>query len=455
MDELWDIPNEWKWVGIKTIGDVVSGGTPPTKESSYWSGSISWLSPSDLTGYTSKTISRGAKSITEEGLKHCSAKQMPSGSVHFTSRAPIGYVAISSQSICTNQGFKSIVPARGIFNEYLYYYLKAAKHIAEERATGTTFREISGAAFGKLPIPIAPTNEQHRIVEKIEELFSELDKGIESLSLAREQIKVFRMSLIDAALNTSISGKELVVPLSGLIGKIQQGWSPKCELIRPVQDGDWAVIKTTALQPMKYLSHECKLFPEDLKPRATIEIKVGDLLMTRKGPRKRTGVVCLVRETRKKSMLCDTVYRFRCDETKVAPEYLELVLNSPYIVSELDRRKSGISDSGISLNHGKIKSLPIKIIGDVKEQRSFVRSLGIQLEAISKAEQELEEQLQRSEGLRQSILKKAFTGRLVPQEPKDEPASVLLNRIARERAEAANKAKAAKPARKKVSRKAS
>jgi len=191
MEDSWDIPESWEWTEIKSIGLVVSGGTPSTKEPSYWGDEINWISPADLTGYTNKTISKGAKSITEKGLENSSAKLMPAGSVHFSSRAPIGYVAISSESLCTNQGFKSLVPAQGIFNEYLYYFFKAAKHLAEERATGTTFREISGTAFGKLPFPLAPHNEQLRIVAKIEELFSELDKGIESLKAAREQLKVY------------------------------------------------------------------------------------------------------------------------------------------------------------------------------------------------------------------------------------------------------------------------
>ncbi len=124
---------------------------------------------------------------------------MPAGSVHFSSRAPIGYTVISAESLCTNQGFKSIVPYDGIFNGYVYYYLKASKQLAEQVATGTTFKEISGTAFGKLPVPIPPLNEQKRIVAKIEELFSELDKGIESLKTARAQLKIYRQAVLKHA----------------------------------------------------------------------------------------------------------------------------------------------------------------------------------------------------------------------------------------------------------------
>src|SRR5258708_6080590 len=105
---------------------------------------------------------------------------------------------------------------------------------------------------------------------------------------------------------------------------------------------------------MKYLADECKSLPTELAPRPEFEVQVGDILMTRKGPRHRTGVVCLIRSTRKRSMLCDTVYRFRCHEAIITPEYLELALNAPSVISEIDAKKSGISDSGISLNHTKI-----------------------------------------------------------------------------------------------------
>ena len=198
-EELWNVPATWEWTTLNRLGDIVGGGTPSTKVSEYWGDDINRISPSDLTGHTNKTISCGAKGLTQTGLDHSGAKVMPRGSVHFSSRAPIGYIVISNAPLATNQGFKSVVPSEGIFNEYVYYYLKSATGMARDRASGTTFLELSGAAFGVLPIPIAPSQEQHRIVAKIEELFSELDKGIESLTTAREQLKAYRQSVLKHA----------------------------------------------------------------------------------------------------------------------------------------------------------------------------------------------------------------------------------------------------------------
>lgn len=199
MMQKLDLPKTWVWAAVSDLGEVVSGGTPSTKEPIYWGGDVAWISPSDLTGYASKFISKGAKSITQCGVRNSSATVMPAGSIHFSSRAPIGYAVISSCNMSTNQGFKSLVPVAGILNEYVYHYFKSAKQLAESLATGTTFKEISGSAFSKMPIPLPPANEQKRIVTRIEELFSELDKGVENLRTAQQQLKVYRQALLKHA----------------------------------------------------------------------------------------------------------------------------------------------------------------------------------------------------------------------------------------------------------------
>ena len=195
----WTIPERWVWTTISQLGHVVGGGTPSTKEPSYWADEINWISPADLTSYSCKTIGKGAKSISKAGLANSSAKLMPAGSVHFSSRAPVGYVVISSEDLATNQGFKSLIPMHGIYNRYVYYYLMASQGYARKRASGTTFLELSGKEFGRLPVPLAPQATQHRIVAKIEELFSELDKGVESLKTARTQLNLYRQSVLKQA----------------------------------------------------------------------------------------------------------------------------------------------------------------------------------------------------------------------------------------------------------------
>ena len=107
---------DWKEAHLFEVGDIFSGGTPKTKELNYWNGDIAWISPSDLSNYNEKFIQRGNKNISSLGLKMSSAKLLPKGTVLFSSRAPIGYVVIAENTLCTNQGFKSIHLEKGIFN---------------------------------------------------------------------------------------------------------------------------------------------------------------------------------------------------------------------------------------------------------------------------------------------------------------------------------------------------
>lgn len=161
---------------ISDIGEVVGGGTPSTANSDFWGGDIPWISPKDLTGYKSVYISHGESFLTKTGLKS-GTKLLPKGTVLFSSRAPIGYVAIASNPICTNQGFKSIICNKEIINPlFLYYYIKGNLDYIKLFGTGATFPEISGAAMRKIKvqIPTLPTQQ------KIASILSAYDRLIEN-----------------------------------------------------------------------------------------------------------------------------------------------------------------------------------------------------------------------------------------------------------------------------------
>src|SRR5436190_2891464 len=147
---MHSLPPTWRILKLSDVGKIVSGGTPSTIEMSYWSDEIAWITPADLSGYAGKYISKGKKSISKKGLSNSSARLLPQGSVLFSSRAPIGYVAIASNELATNQGFKNIIPFPKVDSTFLYYYLKGSKQLAEKFASGTTFKEISGTKFSQL-----------------------------------------------------------------------------------------------------------------------------------------------------------------------------------------------------------------------------------------------------------------------------------------------------------------
>ena len=154
---LGSIPAGWKVGQLSDICEIVGGGTPPKSHPEYYcKRGIAWITPKDLSVSKSKFSSRGSEDITSDGYKNSSAKLMPRGTVLFSSRAPIGYISIATNEICTNQGFKSAVP--GIAGTgYLYYFLQANTDKIESKASGSTFKEASGSLMRALEV-IIPTD---------------------------------------------------------------------------------------------------------------------------------------------------------------------------------------------------------------------------------------------------------------------------------------------------------
>ena len=190
---------------MREVATIVGGGTPDTGVKENFGGDIAWLTPADLSGYSSKVISRGTRSLTKRGYQDSGAQLMPAGSVLFSSRAPIGYVAIAANPISTNQGFKSFVPERELSSDFIYYYLLRAKPLATKLASGTTFLEISGKNAAIIPIPIPPPAEQTRIAAKLDELLSDLDAGVAALAGVRAKLKHYRAAVLKTAVEGALT----------------------------------------------------------------------------------------------------------------------------------------------------------------------------------------------------------------------------------------------------------
>lgn len=170
------IPKGWKLKHVSEIGDIIGGGTPSTDNEEYWNGNIPWLSPADLTDYQGVYIDKGANNITELGLAKSSAKMMPKDTVLLSSRAPIGYVALAKNDICTNQGFKSIVCNQSIMKpSYLYLYFKLNKSYLQSFASGATFPELSGSMVKKLKVLVPDISLLEKFDTFSEKLFEKTD----------------------------------------------------------------------------------------------------------------------------------------------------------------------------------------------------------------------------------------------------------------------------------------
>lgn len=414
----------------------------------------------------------------------------------FSSRAPIGYVAISRVEAATNQGFKSVIPSGTVFNEYLYFYLKASKQLAEERATGTTFKEISGSAFSILPVPLPPLAEQHRIVAKIEALFSELDAGEDSLKRARAQLGLYRQSLLKAAFQGHLTADwraanpdKLEIPeallsrirkerearhkqalddwqtalsewrAGGEVGRkpakperpaelthskygykdLPDGWlwvSVEGLLALPlingrsVKDraGGFPVLRLSAFRNGVLDLAEQKEGDWTAEEAESWVVKEGDFFAARgNGSKHLVGIGALARNVSSTVAFPDTMIRLVLDTLVVRHDYFAQVWNSRVMRNQIEaaaRTTAGI----YKINQPHICGFGFPL-PPFAEQAIIMERIAPALSQVDHQEAEITTALAKIAALRQAILKKAFSGSLVPQDPADEPASALLAQI--------------------------
>ena len=190
----------WNEGVLSDLGTVVAGGTPSKTKPEYYSEhGIAWITPKDLSLKKSKFVSHGEIDISELGFSKSSATKMPIGTVLFSSRAPIGYIAIAANEVTTNQGFKSVVPNENVGTAFMYYLLKFLLPTIERMASGSTFKEISGAGMKSVPVVI-PDNET---IEEFNAFCNPIFQQQEALEAENSRLTDIR----DALLPKLMSGK--------------------------------------------------------------------------------------------------------------------------------------------------------------------------------------------------------------------------------------------------------
>ena len=184
--------SKWRKGTISDLGTVVGGSTPSKSKPEYYTEQgIAWITPKDLSVNKSKFITHGENDITELGLKNSSASIMPEGTVLFSSRAPIGYIAIAAGEVTTNQGFKSVVPKLEIGTPFVYYFLKNALPTIEGMASGSTFKEVSGSTMKNVPALIPDSETLAKFNEFCGPLFGQqqmLERQNQSLVALRDSL---------------------------------------------------------------------------------------------------------------------------------------------------------------------------------------------------------------------------------------------------------------------------
>ena len=199
-----EIPEEWANGTLEDLGEIVAGGTPSTNHPEYYSeNGIAWITPNDLSNSNDKYITHGERDISEIGINNSSARLMPEGTVLLTSRAPIGYLGIAANEVCTNQGFKSIVPNGKFGSEFIYYTVEKMIGYLKLLGTGSTFTEISKAVVAKVKIVIP----EELIVKRFEEMVLDICAKRKIIEKENKELVALRDFLLPLLMNGQVSFK--------------------------------------------------------------------------------------------------------------------------------------------------------------------------------------------------------------------------------------------------------
>lgn len=222
---IGEIPEHWEITPLKFCFKVLSGATPKSTELSYWEdGNINWITPADFKT-EDRFISDGVKKITKEGFMSCSTTLIPSGSIIFSKRAPIGSVVINSNEVCTNQGCLSCIPKDDISSLFFYYIMSVSQKYFDMLGTGTTFNEISANVFKNVHLPVPPLSEQQAIASYLDAKTEKMDQMIAKAEKKIEYLGELKQSLITRAVTRGLNPN---APLkdSGVkwIGDIPRDW---------------------------------------------------------------------------------------------------------------------------------------------------------------------------------------------------------------------------------------
>ncbi|QYA93395.1 restriction endonuclease subunit S [Streptomyces anulatus] len=451
-----ELPEGWVRATLGELGEWFGGGTPSKRNSNFWTdGTIPWLSPKDM----SETVLVGTQDlIHESALRSSPVKLLPAGAVAIVVRSgilerkvPVAYVPFE---VTLNQDMKAVVPYRGIDGRWLAATITSQERriLAHCRKHGTTVASLEVSRLMELEIPIPPLAEQHRIVAKLDDQLAHVEVGEAALALAAAKlddlVHAARFRCVWPTSGNSLPEGWVWGTVGNVLEGIEAGKSFTC-LPRVARDGEWGVIKVSAMTWGEFREGENKALPPEREPNPSYEIRDGDILVSRANTVDYVGAPVIVRATRAKLMLSDKSLRL-VPKAGVDKDWLIEVLLSRPVRSQYSAAATGTSDSMRNISQGAVRSARIPIPPQGAGQKRVAAAVSDAMRRVIPLKAPLDEQAYEARRLRNALLHAAFTGTLVPQDPDDEPASALLDRI---RARRAADIKQAKP--KRAPRKAS
>jgi type I restriction enzyme S subunit len=226
LEWIGSIPSNWKVQTIKYNFNILSGATPQTNIEEYWDGDVIWVTPADYKT-TDKYVTKGKRNISKKGLISCSTSLIPTGSIIFSKRAPIGTVALNTQELCTNQGCLACLRKDNQINtDYFYYVISSATEIFELLGSGTTFKEISANAFSNVKLPFPPDEEQKQIANYLDSKREKTDSLTSDIQTQIDTLEQYKRSIITEAVTKGLNSNAKMKD-SGIeyVGEIPAHWN--------------------------------------------------------------------------------------------------------------------------------------------------------------------------------------------------------------------------------------
>jgi len=487
MSRNGELPKGWVRTCVGDVYKIVGGGTPSTKIESFWEGTIPWITSADI--LSPKNI-KHRKTISLEAVEKSTTNIVPKNTIIVVTRVGLGKVGLAPQEICFSQDAQGLIEEKNqIFPDYALYYLSQAVQVFKYKNRGTTISGVTTKQLKQLEFIFPPFQEQRRIVAKIEELFSSLDAGVAALERAKANLKRYRASVLKAAVEGKLTEQwrkehpptetasrllERILherhrkweeeqlakydaqgktPPKGWKEKYREPAKPDTRDLPELPEGwCWASLDqlgetTTGFTPstaipeffgggipfFKPTDLDAGYFLRDYRESLTEQgAQVGRLL-----PALSILVTCIgatIGKTGLARVSCATnqqINSVTVVKGLVSPHYVFWFLTSPFGQGQIVGNSSATTLP--ILNKSRFEALPIPL-PPIEKQLAFVEAIEDQYSIVEHLETELDAKLKNAQTLRQSILHRAFTGRLVPQDPNDEPAEILLERIRAEKA---------------------
>lgn len=405
MSEL-SIPglDVWPTEPLGDLCDIVIGRTPSRNRPEYWGGDFPWLSIADMN--QGRWIQNTKEKITSAGVKESRSRLISKGTVLLSFKLSIGKVAVADIDTYTNEAIAAlpIHDSDKLNRDYLFWCLRSIR-LDEEVDIAAKGKTLNSKKLERLAIPLPPFDEQKRIAAVLDKADAIRHQRQKSLQLT----EIFLQSVFIDMFGDPVANPKRWerVSFGDLLENIDSGWSPKC-LDRPAREQEWGVLKLSSVTSCEYRWKENKGLPAYETPRIEHEVKIGDLLFTRKNTYELVAACALVRESPPKLLLPDLIFRFRLKpDSKMTPEYLHRLLITPSKRALIQQMAGGAAGSMPNISKAKLRELTIER-PPLELQHQFTIRMG----TIEKVLHSQRAMLIELEALFLSLQQRAFRGEL-------------------------------------------